>query len=110
MTRPRAAPTTIQTSQSAKATRIRVIGVSHDTEPTSRASSGMPKAVTTWKPENPTAIQNSSRPVQPSPKVAGRPCSGSWGGRGRARRAGDVWNRERSRLVLAHLAILVAAR
>jgi hypothetical protein len=32
------------------------------------------------------------------------------GGRGRAGRAGDVGNRERSRGVLAHLAILVAAR
>ena len=75
--RPRTSPSTIQASQSTKATRISVIGVSQATEPISRKSSGMPKAVTTWKAEKVTASQNSSRPFQPVPKVAGRPCSGS---------------------------------
>ena len=39
-------------------------------------SRGMPKEVMIWKVENETAIQNRSRPVRPSPKLSGSPCSG----------------------------------
>ena len=80
--RPRAAPSRIQTSQIVKAMRISRIGVSQEIDGTMRKSSGMPKAVTIWKAEKATAIQNSRRPFQPSPKVAGRPCSGSYGAAG----------------------------